>query len=175
MERLGGEISRDHEGGVLLVAVLKGSVIFLADLVRAVTVPVGIDFIAISRYAPDSGRVRIVKDLDEDIAGREVVLVEDIIDTGLSLTYLLRYLWERSPHSLRVCTMLDRVRRRIVPVEIDYRGFELDDEFVLGYGLDFAERYRNLDRIVVGDVRGLDVDPDLHVAELFGSGASGKS
>lgn len=166
--RIGSEISRDHPDGVLLVAVLKGSVVFLADLVRAVTVPVAVDFLSISRFAPDTGRVRIVKDLDEDAAGQDVVLVEDIVDTGLTSTFLLRHLEALALRRVRVCTLLDRAARRIVPVEIDYAGFEVDDEFVLGYGLDFAERYRNVGRIVVGDVRALRDDPDHHVADLFG-------
>ncbi|MBI2168170.1 MAG: hypoxanthine phosphoribosyltransferase [Actinobacteria bacterium] len=165
--RVGSEISRDHPEGVLLVAVLKGSVMFLADLVRAVDVPVTVDFLAISRFAPDSGRVRIVKDLEGDIAGLDVVLVEDIVDTGLTATFLLGHLRALTPKRVRVCTLLDRARRRIVPVDVDYRGFELEDDFVLGYGLDFQERYRNLDRIITVDPRPLADDPDLHVGELF--------
>lgn len=167
VRRVGAEISRDHPDGVLMVSVLKGSVMFLADLVRAVDVPVEVDFLAISRFAPDSGRVRIVKDLDLDVAGLDVVVVEDIVDTGLTLTFLLGHLRALGPRSLRVCTLLDRVRRRIVPVGIDYQGFEIDDEFVLGYGLDFEEYYRNLDRIVAGDLRALRDHPDHHVAELY--------
>ncbi len=173
--RMGRAISTDHPEGLVMVAVLKGSVVLLADLVRAVSCPVSVDFIAISRYAPDSGRVRILKDLDEDIGGRDVVLVEDIVDTGLTLTYLLRYLSEHGPRNLRVCTLLDRVRRRIVPVDLAYRGVELDDEFVIGYGLDWEERYRNVDAIVSGDLAGLQGDPDLHVPELFGSAHRGRS
>lgn len=167
--RMGAEIARDHPDGVVLVAVLKGSIVFLADLVRRLDVSAEIDFIAISHFAPDSGRVRIVKDLEVDIAGRDVVLVEDIVDTGLTLTYLIRHLEEQDPRQVRVCTLLDRLRRRIVPVEIAYRGFEIDDEFVLGYGLDFAQRYRNLRQVVAGDVRGLQADADLHVDALYGS------
>lgn len=168
VRRMGREITRDHPDGVVLVGVLKGSLLFLSDLCRAVGVPVAVDFLAITRFAPDSGRVRILKDLDDDVSGRDVVLVEDIVDTGLTSTFLLRHLDARAPRHVRVCTMLDRARRRIVPVELHYRGFDLDDEFVLGYGLDFAERYRNLDRIVHGELRGLREDPDLHVPELFG-------
>ena len=167
--RMAGEISADHPDGFVAIAVLKGSVLLLADLVRHLSVPVEVDFIAISHFAPDSGRVRIVKDVEIDIEGRDVVLVEDIVDTGLTLTYLVRHLQEQAPARVRVATMLDRLRRRIVPVDIDYRGFDLDDEFVLGYGLDFAERYRNLRQIVAGDVRGLQDDPDLHVESLYGS------
>jgi hypoxanthine phosphoribosyltransferase len=166
--RLGAEIGRDHPDGVVLVAILKGSVVLLADLVRALDVPVEVDFVAISRFAPDSGRVRIVKDLELDVAGRPVVLVEDIVDTGLTLTWLLRYLAGHRPGSLRVCTLLDRVHRRIVPVDIHYRGLELEDEFLLGYGLDYAERYRNLDRLVVGHPRTLHEDPEAYVGDLYG-------
>lgn len=168
VRRLGREISDDHPDGVVLVAVLKGSVIFVADLARAIDVPVEVDFIAISRFAPDSGRVRITKDLESDIGGRDVVVVEDIVDTGLTLTYLLNHLGELRPRTLRVCTLLDRARRRIVPVDLRYRGFELDDEFVLGYGLDFDERYRNVESIVAADLDGLREDPLAYVTLLFG-------
>jgi hypoxanthine phosphoribosyltransferase len=152
---------------VLLVAVLKGSVPFLADLVRAVTVPVEVDFMAISSYAPDTGRVRIVKDLDTDIFERDVVLVEDIVDTGLTLTYLLGQLRRRGPRSLEVCALVDKVVRRIVPTPVRFRGFEIGDEFLLGYGLDYGERYRNLDRIVAGELATLRDDPDAYVDELY--------
>lgn len=151
-----------------MVSVLKGSVMFLADLVRAVDVPVEVDFLSISHFAADSGRVRIVKDLDLDVAGLDVVLVEDIVDTGLTSTFLLGHLRALAPRRLRMCTLLDRVRRRIVPVEVEYQGFEIDDEFVLGYGLDFDQCYRNLDRIVVGDLQRLRDDPAHHFPELFG-------
>jgi hypoxanthine phosphoribosyltransferase len=167
VRRLGAELSADYPDGVLLVAVLKGSVCFLADLVRTMTTPVEIEFLGISSYAPGTGRVRIVKDLQADVFGRDVVLVEDIVDTGLTLTYLLGELTQRSPRSLEVCTLLDKRQRRIVPTTIRYVGFEIGDEFALGYGLDFAERYRNLDRIVAGDVQALRIDPDAHVAELY--------
>jgi len=166
--RIAAEISSDYPEGVLLVAVLKGSVMFLADLVRAMPGPVSVDFLAISRYAPDSGRVRIVKDLDGDAGGRDIVLVEDIVDTGLTSTFLLRHLASLGPASVALCTLLDRVHRRIVPVDVKYRGFEIDDEFVLGYGLDFAERYRNLRHVMAGDLRGLQTDPDRHVADWYG-------
>ena len=164
---MAAEISEHHADGVVLVAVLKGSVPFLADLVRALTVVPVIDFMAISAYAPDTGRVRIVKDLDLDISGRCVVLVEDIVDTGLTLHYLLAELGRRSPRSLEACTLLDRTSRRIIPTPVRYRGFEIGDEFVLGYGLDFAQRYRNLDRVVVADLAVLREDPDAYVASLY--------
>ncbi|HZQ56954.1 MAG TPA: hypoxanthine phosphoribosyltransferase [Acidimicrobiales bacterium] len=168
VRRLGAELSADYPGGVLLVAVLKGSVFFLADLVRTMTVDVEVDFLGISPYAPGTGRVRIVKDLDGDLFGRDVVLVEDIVDTGLTVTYLLGELARRAPHSLEACTLLDKPQRRIVPTRMRYVGFEIGDEFALGYGMDFAERYRNLDHIVAGDVRALLGDPDAHVSDLFG-------
>jgi hypoxanthine phosphoribosyltransferase len=152
---------------MVLVAVLKGSVCFLADLVRSVTVSCQVDFLAISSYAEGTGRVRIVKDLDTDISGKEVVLVEDIVDTGLTLTYILGELERRGPRSLAVCALLDKAARRIVPTPIQYVGFAIEDEFVLGYGLDYAERYRNLDRVVAGDLAALRLEPDAHVEELF--------
>ena len=167
MKRLGAELSEAYPGGVLLVAVLNGSVPFLADLVRAMSISPTLDFIAISTYAPDSGRVRIVKDIEEDIYGQDVVLVEDIVDTGLSLTYLLGVLRRRQPRSVEACALLDKAVRRIVPTPIRFRGFEVGDEFVLGYGLDFAGRYRNLDRVVAGDLGTLRADPDAYVSALY--------
>ena len=164
---MAAEISGDHGDGVVLVAVLKGSVPFLADLVRKLTVVPVVDFMAISTYAPDTGRVRIVKDLDLDISGRDVVLVEDIVDTGLTVTYLLGELGWRGPESLEACTLLDRTSRRIIPTPIRYRAFEIGDEFVLGYGLDFDQRYRNLDRVVVGEPAVLREEPDAYVAALY--------
>ena len=166
--RLAGEIDRDHPDGVVLIGVLKGSVFFMADLARAITVPCEVDFIAISHFAPDSGRVKIVKDLEGDIAGRNVLLVEDIVDTGLTLSYLLTQLAARGPASLEVCALLDRSRRRIVPLPTRYCGAVIEDVFMLGYGLDFAERYRNHPGLVIGDVRVLERDPDAYVSNLFG-------
>jgi hypoxanthine phosphoribosyltransferase len=176
VERLAGELSTAYQDGVVLVAVLKGSVLFLADLVRKLTITPEIDFLAISSYGrtrpgggPEqgSGRVRIVKDLDLDIAGRDVVLVEDIVDTGLTLTYILGELRRREPRSLEVCALLDKSVRRIVPTDVRFVGFEVGDDFVLGYGLDFAGRYRNLDVVVAGDLEALRADPDAHVQDLY--------
>jgi hypoxanthine phosphoribosyltransferase len=176
VHRLAGDIDRDHPDGVVLVGVLRASVIFLADLARALTVPCEVDFMAISRFAPDSGRVRITKDLDTDITGRHIVLVEAVVDTGLTLSYLLRQLASRSPASLGVCALVDRTRRRIaplpgpggdVPVTGPYLGLAVDDDFILGYGLDFGERYRNLPHISTGDVRELQRDPDAYVSKLY--------
>ena len=167
MRRLGDELSSAYPGGVVLVAVLKGSVWFLADLLRAVTVPTEVDFLAISSYAPDTGRVRILKDLDRDILGRPVVLVEDIVDTGLTLNYVLGELARRQPESLEVCALLDKATRRIVPTPVRFRGFQVEDEFVLGYGLDYAGLYRNLPGIVAGDLDSLRSDPTTHVRSLY--------
>jgi hypoxanthine phosphoribosyltransferase len=164
---LGAEISAAYDD-LVLVAVLKGSLPFLADLARSLTIRPVIDFLAISRYEPDSGRVRLVKDLDTDIAGRDVLLVEDIVDTGLSLGFLRGELRRREPASLEVCTLLDKSARRILPTELRFVGFEVPDVFVLGYGLDFAGRYRNLDLIVAGDVGVLTADPDAYVDQLYG-------
>lgn len=148
IRELGAAISRDYAGRDLVLAgVLRGAVFFLVDLARALTIPATIDFIAISSYGPSSkasGVVRIVKDLEEEIAGRDLLVVEDIVDTGLTLGYLLRILRARGPASLEVCTFLDRSVRRIVDHPIAYRGFEIPDKFVVGYGLDYQQRYRNL-------------------------------
>ena len=165
--RLGGELSAAYPDGVLLIGVLKGSVPFLADLVRAMTAPVEVDFLAISSYAEGTGRVRLVKDLEGDILGKDVVLVEDIVDTGLTVTYVLGELRRREPATVEVCALLDKTVRRIVPVPLRFVGFAIDDEFVLGYGLDFAERYRNVNRVVAGDLSALRMDPDAHVKDLY--------
>lgn len=171
MRRLAAEVSAaypDRSGaGVVLVAVLKGSVLFLADLVRHMTTVPVVEFMAISTYAPDSGRVRIVKDLEIDIYGKDVVLVEDIVDTGLTLTYLLGVLRRRGPRSVEACVLIDKAVRRIVPTPVRFRGFEVGDDFVLGYGLDYAGRYRNLNRVVAGDLKVLRNDADAYVQELY--------
>jgi hypoxanthine phosphoribosyltransferase len=152
---------------VLVVGVLKGSLLFLSDLVRAVTVPVEVDFLGITSFEADSGRVRVTKDLDADISGRPVLLVEDVVDTGLTLSYLLTQLEARGPSSLQVCTLFDKRARRIVPVDLAHVGFEIGDEFVVGYGLDFRGRYRNLEVVAAGDLDALAEDPDAHVTELY--------
>jgi hypoxanthine phosphoribosyltransferase len=150
---LGTEISREYDGqDLLLVSVLKGSVLFLSDLMRCITVPHAIDFMATSSYGSaveSSGVVRILKDLDVTIEGRNVLIVEDIIDTGRTLDYLVRILRARQPRSLEICTLLNKPVRREVPVPVRYTGFDIPDKFVLGYGLDFAEKYRNLPYIAV--------------------------
>ncbi len=167
MARLAGEISAAYRDDVVLVAVLKGSVPFLADMVRRMTIVPVVEFMAISTYAPDTGRVRIVKDTDIDLYGREVVLVEDIVDTGLTLTYLLGELRGREPRSVEACALLDKTARRIVPTPVRFVGFEIADEFVLGYGVDYGGRYRNLDRVFAGDLEVLRNDPDAYVHELY--------
>ncbi len=169
VRRLGAEIAADHPEGVLLVGVLKGAMIFLSDLARAVqTVPVEIDFMSISRFAPDSGRVKLLHDLQTDIGGRDVVVVEDIIDTGLTLGYLCTQLAARAPRRLSVCALLDRPTRRIVPHDIEYRGLTLaEDEFVLGYGLHTRDLYRNLPFVVAADRDEVLADPEVYVSELY--------
>jgi hypoxanthine phosphoribosyltransferase len=150
---LGDAISADYgEDPVLLVGVLRGAAIFMADLAREISSPVEVDFMACSSYGSStksSGVVRILKDLDETIEGRHVLVIEDILDTGLTLKYLLRNLASRGPASLEVCTLLSKQGKQRVPIDCKYVGFEIPDEFVVGYGLDFAERYRNLPYIGV--------------------------
>ena len=150
---LGAEISADYEGrDLLLVGVLKGAVFFMADLMRELTVPCEIDFMAISSYGAatdSSGVVRILKDLDINIASRHVLVVEDIIDSGLTLSYLMRNLKARKPASLEICALLTKPERREIDVPVRYVGFEIPNKFVIGYGLDFAERYRNLPYVAV--------------------------
>jgi hypoxanthine phosphoribosyltransferase len=153
IEDLGAEISADYDGrDLLLVGVLKGAVFFMADLMRRLTVPCEIDFMAISSYGAatdSSGVVRILKDLDINISGRDVLVVEDIIDSGLTLSYLMRNLRARKPATLEICTLLTKPERREIDVPVRYVGFEIPNRFVIGYGLDFAERYRNLPYIGV--------------------------
>jgi hypoxanthine phosphoribosyltransferase len=152
---LGEEISRDYEGrDLLLIGVLKGAVFFMADLMRQLTVPCEIDFMAISSYGAStdsSGVVRILKDLDINIEGRDVLVVEDIIDSGLTLSYLMRNLEARQPASLEVCALMTKPERREIDVPVRYIGFEIPNRFVIGYGLDFGERYRNLPYVGVLD------------------------
>ena len=150
---LGAEISSEYEGrDLLLVGVLKGAVFFMADLMRELSIPCEIDFMAISSYGAatdSSGVVRILKDLDTNIAGRDVLVVEDIIDSGLTLSYLMRSLKARKPASLEICALLTKPERREIEVPVKFVGFEIPNKFVIGYGLDFAERYRNLPYVAV--------------------------
>ena len=146
---LGERITADYQGRTLtLVSVLKGSLPFMADLMRAIDLPLRIDLMEVSSYGgtttESSGLVRILKDLSASIAGEDVLIVEDIIDTGLTLNYLIRYLRGKNPKTLRICTLLDKPARRLVEIPVDYIGFQIPDQFVIGYGLDYGEVYRNL-------------------------------
>jgi hypoxanthine phosphoribosyltransferase len=174
IHQLGRELTGHLKGGQeppVLVGVLKGSTLFLADLVRAMDMDLEVDFMSISSYSDSgghSGVVRIIKDLERDIDGRDVVIVEDIVDTGLTLNYLRRTLMQRGARSLIAVTLLDKAARRIVPVELELKGFEIPDVFVVGFGLDFQGRYRNLrDIFAVRDIARLANDPYLLVDGLF--------
>lgn len=148
IKAMGEEITADYAGKeILMVGVLRGAVIFMSDLARAIKIPVAIDFMAVSSYGASttsSGVVRILKDLDEELAGKHLLIVEDIIDSGLTLKYLFENLKSRHPASVKICTLLNKPERRKADVTIDYNGFIVPDEFVVGYGLDYAEKYRNL-------------------------------
>lgn len=153
---LGKQISADYQGKqVHLICVLKGGVFFMCELAKHISVPVSMDFMSVSSYGNDtksSGVVKIVKDLDEAIEGKDVLVVEDIIDSGRTLSYLLETLRNRKPNSLKLCTLLDKPERRVVEVDVHYTGFEIPDEFVIGYGLDYSQIYRNLPYIGVVDL-----------------------
>lgn len=155
VRELGAQITNDYEdadGDLVLVGILKGAVVFFADLIREIDLPLSMDFMAISSYGSatkSSGVVRIMKDLDKDIVGKHVLVVEDIIDSGLTLSFLKENLLSRGAASLRICTLLDKPERRKVDLHVDYAGFQIPDEFVVGYGLDYAEVYRNLPDIGV--------------------------
>lgn len=172
VRELGRAIAADYAGrSPVLICILKGAVVFLADLIREIDLPVRMDFMSISSYGGGSeatgGVVRILKDLDQDIGGEDVIVVEDIIDTGLTLSYLLATLRARLPASLEVCTLLDKSARRIAPLDIKYRGFDCPDRFVVGYGLDHGERYRNVRSILaVDDQSALVADPDALIGFL---------
>jgi hypoxanthine phosphoribosyltransferase len=173
VRELGAAITRDYAGREpVLVSVLKGSAVFLADLLLAIGVKARVDFMSISTYGSESqpsGVVRIMKDLDQDIGEEDVIVVEDIVDTGLTLSYLLSVLQARRPSSIEVCTLLDKSVRRITPLEIRYRGFDCPDRFVVGYGLDVGERYRNLPFILaVEDPTGLAENPEALLPFLEG-------
>ena len=150
---LGEQISRDYEGReVHLICILRGAVFFMCELAKRITVPVTFDFMSVSSYGSgtkSSGIVKLIKDLDEPLEGREVIVVEDIIDSGRTLSYLLKNLSNRRPASIRLCTLLDKPDRRECEVDVDYQGFQIPDEFVIGYGLDYDQRYRNLPYIGV--------------------------
>ena len=148
VREIAGQIDRDFAGKEpMLISVLRGSFIFMADLMRSITLPCTVDFMAVSSYGAgttSSGQVKITKDLSESIEGRDIIVVEDILDSGNTLSYLLKILENRHPASIRLCTLLDKPDRRVKPVEVHYSGFTIPDAFVVGYGLDYAEKYRNL-------------------------------
>ncbi|WZL79637.1 hypoxanthine phosphoribosyltransferase [Eubacteriales bacterium mix99] len=148
VREMGRQLTEDYRGkDLVIIAILKGAVVFTSDLIKEIKLPLSIDFMAVSSYGvstKSSGVVRILKDLEEEIEGRDVLIVEDIVDTGLTLHYLVENLWSRGPKSLKICCCLDKPTRRTAPVKVDYVGFDIPDEFVIGYGLDYAERYRNL-------------------------------
>ena len=153
VKELGQQISRDYQGQeLLLVGILRGAMLFMSDLMREIDIPVNIDFMVVSSYGAGtttSGEVRVLKDLDRGIEGRNVLLIEDIVDTGLTLNYLTKYLSNRHPQSLKICTLLNKPSRRRIEVPVDYNGFIIPDKFVVGYGLDYNEFYRNLPYIGV--------------------------
>lgn len=148
IQEIGEKISRDYAGKqVHLVCVLKGGSFFMCELAKRISVPVSLDFMSVSSYGSEtksSGVVKIVKDLDEPLVGKEVLVIEDIVDSGRTLSYLMEMLKDRGPASLKLCTLLDKPDRRVVDVTVDYTGFQIPDEFVVGYGLDYDQRYRNL-------------------------------
>jgi hypoxanthine phosphoribosyltransferase len=153
VKELGAKIAEDYEGkDLLLICVLKGAVVFVSDLMKRIDLPLEIDFMAVSSYGCDtksSGVVRILKDLDKGIEGKHILIVEDIIDSGLTLSYLIENLKARGPESVEICTILDKPDRRTANINIKYTGFQVPDEFVVGYGLDYAEKYRNLPYVAV--------------------------
>ena len=158
IKELGEQISKDYAGKqVHLICVLKGGVFFMCELAKRITVPVSMDFMSVSSYGDgtkSSGVVKIAKDLDESLEGKDVLIVEDIIDSGRTLYYLMDILFKRNPKSMKLCTLLDKPERRVKDVKVDYVGFNIPDEFVVGYGLDYAQRYRNLP--FIGVVEGVE-------------------
>ena len=156
VREMGELISKEYEGkSIHLICVLKGGVFFMCELAKRISVPVSMDFMAVSSYGEgteSSGRIRIVKDLDESIEGKDVLVVEDIIDSGRTLSHLMEMLKARKPNSLKLCTLLDKPDRRVCKVEVNHTGFTIPDEFVVGYGLDYAQKYRNLPYIGVVEI-----------------------
>ena len=153
VKKLGEQISRDYQGkNLLMVSVLKGSVVFMSDLMRSITIPAQIDFMSVSSYGSGvktSGVVKIIKDLDQQLEGKDLLIVEDILDSGMTLSYLSQLLRARNPRSIRIATLLDKPERRTADIQADYYGFRVPDAFVVGYGLDYSEKYRNLPYIGV--------------------------
>lgn len=156
LKRIAGQINEDYQGKeITLICILKGSVFITCEIAKHITVPCTLDFISVSSYGDameSSGKIQIKKDLDESIEGRHVIIIEDIIDSGRTLAALKELLLERKPASIRICTLLDKPDRRVIPVDVDYTGFVIPDEFVVGYGLDYAQKYRNLP--FVGKISG---------------------
>ncbi len=156
IEEIGAQISKDYAGKqVHLICVLKGGVFFTCELAKRISIPVSMDFMSVSSYGSgtkSSGVVKLVKDLDEPLDGKEVLIVEDIIDSGRTLSYLIEILYKRNPASIRLCTLLDKPERRVADVKVDYVGFAIPDEFVVGYGLDYDQKYRNLPYIGVVEI-----------------------
>lgn len=174
VRRVAHEISADHPDGVTLIGVLKGSVVFLADLARHVTVPTLVDFVAVTPYDGVAGRTRVVKDLDQPVTDRPVVIVAGIVDTGLTADFLRRHLRGANPSSVRIATLADRATRRLLPMAPDYAAVTVPDRFLIGYGLDHRGRYRNVPGLWAVDEIALADDPDRYVSALYGAGPTGR-
>ena len=170
---LARELDEVLEPGAVLIGVLKGCLPFMADLIRRISTPIVVDFLALSAFAPDSGRVRLTNDLSVDVEGRQVVLVEGVVDTGFRLDYLRRHIIDHGPSELRICTLFDRVGRRVLPIPIDHVGFATDAAFLVGYGLDHRGEFRNLPGVVEVELTDLDRADDEFCDEVRKAGWSG--
>ena len=170
---LARELDEVLEPGAVLVGVLKGCLPFMADLIRRISTPIVVDFLALSAFAPDSGRVRLTNDLSVDVEGRQVVLVEGVVDTGFRLDYLRRHVIDHGPSELRICTLFDRAGRRVLPIHIDHVGFATDAAFLVGYGLDHRGEFRNLPGVVEVGLADLDRAEDGFYDEVRNAGRSG--
>ena len=170
---LARELDEVLEPGAVLIGVLKGCLPFMADLIRQISTPIVVDFLALSAFAPDSGRVRLTNDLSVDVEGRQVVLVEGVVDTGFRLDYLRRHIIDHGPSELRICTLFDRVSRRVLPIPIDHVGFATDAAFLVGYGLDHRGEFRNLPGVVEVELADLDQADDEFCDEVRKAGWSG--
>ena len=170
---LARELDEVLEPGAVLIGVLKGCLPFMADLIRRISTPIVVDFLALSAFAPDSGRVRLTNDLSVDVEGRQVVLVEGVVDTGFRLDYLRRHIMDHGPSELRICTLFDRVSRRVLPIPIDHVGFATDAAFLVGYGLDHRGEFRNLPGVVEVELADLDQANDEFCDEVRKAGRSG--
>jgi len=170
---LARELDEVLDPGAVLIGVLKGCLPFMADLIRRISTPIVVDFLALSAFAPDSGRVRLTHDLSVDVEGRQVVLVEGVVDTGFRLDYLRRHIIDHGPSELRICTLFDRVSRRVLPIPIDHVGFATDAAFLVGYGLDHRGEFRNLPGVVEVELADLDQADDEFCDEVRKAGWSG--